>query len=330
LAVGCWLLAVGCWLLAVGCWLLAVGCWLLAVGCWLLDRILQCYKKMCDPIDVVVTWVDSSCPQWKALREIYAKTEPDCYFTPPECPDSEVDLCISLILKHLPWLRQLFLVTMRPQSPTCICRPGFEKVKVVHHDEFMPVDCLPTFDSKAIEAHLWKIPDLSERFVYFNDDIYVLREMQISAFFADQKPKVWVSKVPPKEWKALSSPYRKSWFNLTLLFPGAKLLHHAPQSMTKSIMECASLYFGEAWVRTCMSRVRSCYGIPAIGACVNLAIREHHAIVDKIPTTLFKEAVVKPATVRVLLSKDAAFLCVNRQPFDKTRVFCDEMRRCLF
>ena len=34
---------------------------------------------------------------------------------------------------------------------------------------------LPTFSSRAIESMLWRIPDLSERFLYLNDDFMLLR-----------------------------------------------------------------------------------------------------------------------------------------------------------
>ena len=289
---------------------------------------------MCEAVDVVVTWVDSSCPLWKTAREIYAKDQPDCFFTPPEHPDSEVDLCMSLILKNLPWCRHVWLVTMRPQRPKCLERPEFQKVKLIHHDEFMSAEFLPTFDSRAIESNLWKIVGLSEHFIYFNDDVYILREMSKDAFFRgapgkSQTPIVWVSKTVPGEWRDSECPYRKSWSQLESCFEGSRLLHHVPASMTKSILDRAESYFGEAWSRTRQSRVRTIHTIPPFGAAINLAIREKSAVVEKLPDTLFKEAIVKPSTVRVVLSKNAFFLCVNRQPFDKTQAFCAEMPRCL-
>jgi hypothetical protein len=284
---------------------------------------------MLDPIDAVVTWVDSSCPFWKEAREIYAKDQPDCFFTPPDHPDSEVDLCMSLILKNLPWLRHIWLVTMRPQIPKCMSRPEFQKVKVIHHDEFMSQEFLPTFDSRAIECNLWKISGLSENFIYFNDDVYVLKQMSKEAFFRLEKPIAWISKAVPKEWRHSASTYRKSWSTLANSFEGTRLLHHVPLSMTKTIMQHASLYFEEAWSQTCKSRTRTSHTIPAIGATINLAIKNKHVVVDKLPKILMKEAVVKPTTVPVLLNKNAYFLCVNRQPFNKTHVFCDKMRLCL-
>ena len=74
---------------------------------------------------------------------------------------------------------------MRPQRPTCI-HPG---VRVVHHDEVgLPL----TFNTLSINTRLQHIPGLSERWIYMNDDFYVMNPMQATAFFAaDGRPIVW-------------------------------------------------------------------------------------------------------------------------------------------
>ncbi len=284
-------------------------------------------KNMCEAIDAVVTWVDSSCPTWQSMRYVYAREEADCLFTPPETPDAEVDLCISLLLRHLPWLRCIWLVTMRPQKPKCLSRPEFEgRVKLVHHDEIMEVSSLPTFNSRAIEGNLWKIPNLSERFIYLNDDFYVLRPVSQDDFFNSNKPIAWVSKPVPLKWQHDPHFYKFSWYSLSSSLAGLRLLHHAPFGLTKTMFADAAKYFEDPWSRTCASRVKTSKTIPTIGAAINLAIRNDSVVVAKVPRTLFKEAVMKPKTVTALLKKDAYFLCVNRQPFDKTQAFCDEMR----
>jgi len=47
----------------------------------------------------------------------------------------------------------------------------------------MEAENLPTFNSNAIEVNLHKIPDLSDKFVYFNDDFFILRKTEPSHFF---------------------------------------------------------------------------------------------------------------------------------------------------
>ena len=282
---------------------------------------------MCAEIDAVVTWVDSSSLEWQAARETYAQAEKDAYFSPPAAPDAELDLCISLILQNLPWLRYIWLVTMRPQKPACLSKPGFrEKVKVIHHDDFFTTTTVPTFNSFAIEANLWKIKGLSERFVYFNDDFYVLRPAPLDLFFRSEKPIVWVSKTVPAAWQHSDNVWKKAWSHLYALFKGTRLLYHIPLCLTKTMMKKAAEHFEMPWSHTCQSQVRAPDNIPTIGAAINLAIRDGAVVVEPSPKVLFREAVRKPKTVEALLAKGAVFLCVNRQPFEKTRSFCDEMQ----
>jgi hypothetical protein len=41
---------------------------------------------------------------------------------------------------------------------------------------------LPTFSNRSIEAMLWRVPDLAERFVYLNDDFMLLRPVAARIF----------------------------------------------------------------------------------------------------------------------------------------------------
>ena len=52
----------------------------------------------------------------------------------------------------------------------------------------MPKECLPTFNSCAIELHMHKIEGLSEHFVYFNDDIIINSHIDPDYFFRDGLP----------------------------------------------------------------------------------------------------------------------------------------------
>jgi hypothetical protein len=47
---------------------------------------------------------------------------------------------------------------------------------------------LPTFNSGAIEMNLHHIPDLSEKFIYFNDDFFVTKKLSPDYFFTNGLP----------------------------------------------------------------------------------------------------------------------------------------------
>ena len=57
------------------------------------------------------------------------------------------------------------------------------KIKLVTHSQIMPQNALPTFSSPAIEACIVNIPNLSDRFLYSNDDMYIVKTVSEKTFF---------------------------------------------------------------------------------------------------------------------------------------------------
>lgn len=68
------------------------------------------------------------------------------------------------------------------------------KISIVTHKEIMPADALPTFNSNAIEACIPNIPNLSEHFLYANDDMFISGSVEEDFFFAsDGRPYVFLN-----------------------------------------------------------------------------------------------------------------------------------------
>jgi hypothetical protein len=63
-----------------------------------------------------------------------------------------------------------------------------EKLHIVNHRDFIPAEYLPTFNSRTISLNLHRIPEISEQFVYFNDDMYLTRPLKPEAFFENGLP----------------------------------------------------------------------------------------------------------------------------------------------
>ena len=62
------------------------------------------------------------------------------------------------------------------------------KLTVVNHKDYIPEEYLPTFSSHPIELNLHRIKGLSEQFVYFNDDTFIINAMQPEDFFKKGLP----------------------------------------------------------------------------------------------------------------------------------------------
>jgi hypothetical protein len=62
------------------------------------------------------------------------------------------------------------------------------KLNLVNHEDYIPREFLPTFSSNVLELHLHRIPGLAERFVYFNDDCFIIRPLSVERFYREGLP----------------------------------------------------------------------------------------------------------------------------------------------
>ena len=139
-------------------------------------------------IDFVITWVDGTDPKWLAdkLRTLQA-----AHFSEAQKIDSsalrfrnDFDLLkfwFRGVEKFAPWVNRIFFVTYG-HLPSWL-NLDHPKLKIICHENFIPQQFLPTFNSHTIENHLHLIPGLSEYFVYFNDDFYLLKATKPTDFF---------------------------------------------------------------------------------------------------------------------------------------------------
>lgn len=137
------------------------------------------------PIDMVYLWVDGNDPAWQAKRNhTIGVTEERSAVNCDGRYASHDELLYSLrsVEQYAPWLRRIFIVTDN-QVPAWLDTSN-PKVRIVDHKEIMPAEALPCFNSSVIEHFLWRIPGLSERFLYANDDMYFGRSVEPGDFFA--------------------------------------------------------------------------------------------------------------------------------------------------
>ena len=139
-------------------------------------------------IDFVITWVDGTDPKWLAekLRTLQETDFPETQRTDSSDLRFRNDFDFLRfwfrgVEKFTPWVNQIFFVTYG-HLPSWL-NLNHPKLKIIRHKDFIPQEFLPTFNSHTIENHLHLIPGLSEHFVYFNDDFYLLKATKATDFF---------------------------------------------------------------------------------------------------------------------------------------------------
>ena len=156
-------------------------------------------------IDLVYLWVDGNDPVWQAKRNaFFGKTNEN---TAVNCKgrfidNDELKYSLRSIEKYAPWIRNIFIITDN-QKPTWLDLAN-PRIKIIDLVDIMPQESLPCFNSSLIEKFLHKIPELSEHFLYSNDDMFMNKNVTPNDFFTtDGFPFVFLQ---PK-------PFRKiRWF----------------------------------------------------------------------------------------------------------------------
>jgi len=150
-------------------------------------------------IDAVITWVDSGDPVFRAMAAPYSsgRAVKDMPSADPARLSSvnEIRYCLLSIMKFAPFIRNIYIVTAG-QDPRLheVVESHFpgssDRVKTVDHKHIFRgfENYLPTFSSRSIESMLWRIEGLSENFIYFNDDVFLVRNTSPGDFFCDGRP----------------------------------------------------------------------------------------------------------------------------------------------
>lgn len=142
---------------------------------------------MSDKIDFVILWVDGNDPDWQKEKQKYEKNEIGDKRTIRFRDWDNLHFWFRAVEKFSPWVNKIHFVTWG-HLPEWL-NTDHPKLKIVKHEDFLNKDFLPTFNSRAIEVNLHRIPDLEEKFVYFNDDTFITRPVTEKDFFKNNLPR---------------------------------------------------------------------------------------------------------------------------------------------
>lgn len=219
------------------------------------------------PIDVVYTWVDDTDQEWLAEKAQHSPagtknqdlSSGEMRFRNRD----ELRYSIRSVRTFMPWVRNIFVVTA-DQYPKWLSEESDIRV-VMHRDIFPDMGSLPVFNSHAIESCLHRIPELSEHFLYFNDDTLLLR-MQVPAtyfqpngvakFFLspvkiDRRPK---EDVEPHMWAAQNNRrILEERFGKTI----TRGMLHTPHPHRKSTLERIESSYPDVMKAVRMTKFRS-------------------------------------------------------------------------
>lgn len=178
-------------------------------------------------IDLVYLYVDGSDPNWIAKRNAFigipsGKQE---HCEGRYADNNELKYSLRSVEKYAPWIHKIFIVTDQQTPKWLDC--SNPRVQIVDHTEIMPPHCLPCFNSVVIEHHLHNIHDLSEHFLYANDDMFINQPVTPDFFFGkDNLPII---------------RFNRRIFRKLTLYLKEKVLHRPLGVYVKTIQNAAAL-----------------------------------------------------------------------------------------
>lgn len=145
-------------------------------------------------IDFVVPWVDGNDPDWLLQKAQYSPNDAGNNLINRYRDWGLMKYWFRAIEAFTPWVRTVHFITWG-HVPEFL-NVDNPKLHIVHHEEYMPKEALPTFSSHALELNIHRIEGLSEKFVYLNDDTFIIRPMAEEDFFKDELPCTFGAEAP--------------------------------------------------------------------------------------------------------------------------------------
>jgi hypothetical protein len=142
-------------------------------------------------VDFVFTYVDGYDPEFIKMKNSYLNTINKKYN-----PDirskglNEIIYSVNSVIKFIPWIRKIFIVTNNQIPPIDRQLISSGKVIIIDQNKIVDPQYLPTFNSDVIESYLHNIPDLSEIFLYNNDDMMHLNHIDRKDIYEVRNNKV--------------------------------------------------------------------------------------------------------------------------------------------
>lgn len=242
-----------------------------------------------ENIDIVSPWVDGSDPEWLAEKNKYSPKKTDDARVNRYRDWELLKYWFRGIEKNAPWINKIHFITWG-HLPSWLNTDNL-KLHIVKHEDYIPQKYLPVFSANPIELNIHRIEGLAEKFIYFNDDCYLIDEISPEFFFINGLPTDKVVEVPLRfnpggidhiigndmlvinknfNKKEVVKRNRKKWFSLKTFSATVKNLYmlpvkgfsafdnpHLPAPFLKSTLETVWEKENETLDATCSNKFRS-------------------------------------------------------------------------
>lgn len=142
---------------------------------------------MTEDIDFVILYCDSTDIAWVNKKNSYLSSDKKIDVSDNRYRDwNNLRYWFRSVEKYAPWVRKIHFVSDH-QVPDWL-NVNHPKLNIVNHEDYISKEYLPLFNSCAIQLGINKIEGLSEKFVYFNDDMFLNDSIDKTYYFKNNLP----------------------------------------------------------------------------------------------------------------------------------------------
>jgi hypothetical protein len=135
-----------------------------------------------NKIDIVYTYVNNTDKIWFKKISKYTNKINYSRFN----FFGEIYFSLLCVQKFFNWVNKIYIVhDDQPFSLDFLEKDFQKKINFIDHKEIIPIKYLPLFNSEVIECFIWKINNLSDFFIYLNDDCFFGNYIYYSDFFTN-------------------------------------------------------------------------------------------------------------------------------------------------
>lgn len=276
-------------------------------------------------IDIVFSWVDGTDEALQAERRRWM---PERLAAADSSPArfrqiDELRYALRSVEAFAPWIRHIFIAT--DSRPPAWLDTNHPRVTLVPSEAFFPdASVLPTFNSHAVESQLHHIPDLSEHFLYSNDDMFFGRPVTPGMFFSpggvsrfvEATTRIGLGDADPEmaghdNAMRVNRALLRNRFGRTI----TRHLEHCAAPLRRSVLAELEHEFPEEFARTAASRFRSPSDISVTNSLYHYyALLTGRAVTQPLARVAYVETTLHDAPARlrrIERRRRADMFCLN-------------------
>jgi len=267
--------------------------------------------------DVLYTFVNGSDPVYKKLLKEYHLG--DQIHIQRIRDNGEFKYSLRSLDKYAgSWIRNVYLiVATQSQIPEWL---DTTKVKIITHEQFIEPQYYPTFGSSAIEYQLHRIENLSETFIYMNDDFFFGRNVFPwdfitksggSRIFFEDAGTPSASRVNEEDDRLASLALTNRLLDRTYFSEPRNAINHVPYVWNKSIWKEIWQLWPEQLNSTTFQKLRTKGIVPEQLYAFYLIYSKKH------PYEIASDWSIYPSNVFVMVTSDAELVAQNLKEINK-------------